>query len=47
MIQQWIFLTLLTVLVGSLSFNLIADAIFTAVDTQINMQLLQLENLHD
>lgn len=42
-IQQWMFLSLLTVLVGSFSFNLIADAVFTAVEAQINMQLLQVE----
>ncbi|UAT28849.1 hypothetical protein PP753_gp10 [Dinoroseobacter phage vB_DshP-R7L] len=45
MIHQYLFLTLLTVLVGSLSFNLIADAVYTAVDAQINMQLLQVEKL--
>lgn len=47
MINQWVFLSILTVLVGMFLFDLIADAVMHAVDTQIMMQLEQVEKIRD
>lgn len=39
-------MSVLTVLVGAFTIHLVSDAIYNAVDAQLNMQQIQLEKLH-